>query len=132
MAAATEDPPSPPAEPVGPFIEVRDASMLQQWDLTARIYRRFEDGLLVLERPFTDEENADAEARALEGTRRTNRETLLRRARTAWTTNRAYLDLVAAGTATNADHIAQVTTLTRQMQGVIRLIVGSDLLDATD
>jgi hypothetical protein len=38
---------------------------------------------------------------------------------------------VTAGTATTADHIAQVPALTRQMQAVIRLLAGSDLLDQT-
>lgn len=113
-------------------VECGDAITKEQWDTGARVYRRWEYGLLVVERPFTDAENAAADDRLVDATRQTNRAALLAKARTAFTNNAAYLAKVTAGTATNADHIAQVPALTRQMQGVIRLIVGSDLLDATD
>ncbi|MFR9796847.1 hypothetical protein ACL02U_13205, partial [Streptomyces sp. MS06] len=94
-------------------------------------YRLYEAGVLVLERPFTAREDAEADERLMEAARRVNRTTLLQQARAAWSTNKTYLDKVTGGTATNADHIAQVPALTRQMQGVIRLLVGSDLLDDT-
>lgn len=99
--------------------------------MPSRTYRRYESDVLVVERPFTDAENVSANAAATDDVRRINRVTLLAQARTALATNRTYLDKVAAGTATNADHIGQVPALTRQMQGVIRLLVGSDLLDQT-
>lgn len=122
---------STPEETSTLVVEQRDASVVQQWDLTARIYRRYNSGILVEERPFTDAENAQADQAISEEARRANRATLMDRARNALATNQTYLDKVTAGTATNADHIAQVPALTRQMQGVIRLIVGSDLLDQT-
>lgn len=122
---------STPEETSTLVVEQRDASVVQQWDLTARIYRRYDSGILVEERPFTDAENAQADQAIAEEARRANRAALLDRARSALATNQTYLDKVTAGTATNADHIAQVPALTRQMQGVIRLIVGSDLLDQT-
>ncbi|MBP5875647.1 hypothetical protein PV413_03650 [Streptomyces scabiei] len=109
--------------------ERRDGSTAEQWDAPTRTYRRFECGALVEERPFTPAEDAWALTRTVEDTRRANRDQLGARVRTALANNAAYLDKVQAGTATNADHIAQVPALTRQMQGVIRLLVGSDLLD---
>ncbi|WP_416976728.1 hypothetical protein [Streptomyces sp. T028] len=112
-------------------VERRDASVLEQWDLDARVYRRYDSGILVEERPFTDAENTAADSRLAEEARQRNRALLLERARTALANNAAYLDAATAGTATNADHIAQVPALTRQMQALIRLIVASDLLDQT-
>lgn len=100
--------------------------------MPSRTYRRWENELLTVERPFTEAENAWADGLTVEETRRTNQAELLRRARQAHTTNSTYLAAVTAGTATNADHITQVPALTRQMQGLIRLIVGADLLDHLD
>lgn len=132
MATAEEPAPPPPEDPGLPFTcERRDGSITEQWDAPTRTYRRYECGVLVEERPFTAAEDAWVQARAVEDTRRANRDQLGARVRTALATNAAYLDKVTAGTATNADHIAQVPALTRQMQGVIRLLIGSDLLDST-
>ncbi|SHI68712.1 hypothetical protein [Streptomyces sp. 3214.6] len=117
---------------IGIIVEQRDASVIEQWDLTAGVYRRYDCGVLVEERPFTEAELASVAEQTADAVRQSNTVALLARARTAFTTNAAYLAKVTAGAATNADHIAQVPALTRQMQGVIRLIVGSDLLDATD
>ncbi|WP_329214780.1 hypothetical protein OG352_05145 [Streptomyces sp. NBC_01485] len=117
---------------IGLIVEQRDASVIEQWDLTTSVYRRYDCGALVEERPFTDAELASVAKQAADAVRQANTVALLARARTAFTNNAAYLAKVAGGTATNADHIAQVPALTRQMQAVIRLIVGSDLLDATD
>lgn len=115
--------------PDNTVVEQRDASMTQQWDITARTYSCYENGVLLEERPFTDAENADADACIAQQVRDNNRATLLTQARNAYATNVTYLAAVNAGTATTATHIAQVPALTRQMQGLIRLIVGSDLLD---
>ena len=129
---ATPDPNPPPDDTLPPYtVERVDSSITERWHVPTRIYRRYESGDLVIERPFTDAENATADARAVDNTRIANEAVLLQRARAAIATNQAYLDKVTAGTATNADHIAQVPVLTRQMQGVIRLIVGADLLDQT-
>lgn len=109
--------------------ERRDASTLEQWDLDTRTYTRIDAGLVVEQRPFSDGEIRWADATYMETTRRANADQILARARTAYTNNATYLALVVAGTATNADHIAQVPRLTRQMQEVIRWIVQADLLD---
>lgn len=114
-----------------PVIERGDAITREQWDTDARIYRRWEGEPLIIERPFTDAENANADRAVADDTRRSNRAELLRRSREALISNAAYLEAVAAGKATNAQHIAQTAALTRQMQAVIRLLGRSDLLDTT-
>lgn len=57
----------------------------------------------------------------------TNRATIEDRARTALATNRTFLGLSSP---TNAQNAAQIKALTRQMNGVIRLLLGQ--LDGTD
>ncbi|MFJ6729981.1 hypothetical protein ACIQPQ_34290 [Streptomyces sp. NPDC091281] len=123
MASTDDDP--PPAS----IVEQRDASALEQWDLAERVYRRWDCGALVEERPFTAAENGSADQQVSDTARQANRAVLLERARTAFTANAAYLAKVAAGTATNVDHLAQVPALTRQTQALVRLIVGGDFLD---
>lgn len=112
----------------------------ERWDLDLRIYSLFVDGALVSERPFTDAENHQADAadgkpirplafgRALSDPSAVALAEILLRARTAYLGNQDYLAKVNDGTATNADHIAQVPRLTRQMQEVIRWIVRGNLL----
>lgn len=125
------DPP-PTWTPGPPFTHQRqDATTTEQWDAPSRVYRRYEYGIRVVERPFTDAENAWTTAAATDVARQGNRVTLLQQARAALLGNQTYLAKVQAGTATNSDHIAQVPALTRQMQGVLRLLVASDLLDST-
>jgi hypothetical protein len=132
VATAEEPAPPPPENPGLPFTcERRDGSITEQWHIPTRAYRRYECGDLAEERSFTAAEDAWAQSMTVEDTRRANREQLGTRVRAALANNAAYLDAVAAGTATNAQHIAQVPALTRQMQGVIRLLIGSDLLDQT-
>lgn len=112
--------------------EVRDASIVEQWDVPSRTYRRYECGVLVEERPFTAAENASADEQLADAARSANGRQLLERARTDLATNQAYLDAVAAGTATTDDAVAQVAQLSRQALGFIRLTVGADLLDQLD
>jgi hypothetical protein len=112
-------------------IELRDASVVEQWDVVTRIYRRYDGGVLVEERPFTDAENASADEQIADAARRVTQGALLEQARTDLATNQAYLDKVAAGLATTDDAVAQVAALTRQALGFIRLTVGGPLLDST-
>lgn len=126
------DPNPAPDATLPPYtVERVDSSITERWHVPTRMYRRYDSGALADERPFNDAENATADAWTVDNTRSANQALLLQRARAAIVTNQTYLDKVTAGTATNADHIAQVPVLTRQMQGVIRLLVGSDLLDQT-
>jgi hypothetical protein len=120
-----------------PIIVRQDSTTLEQWDTDARIYTRTENGAVVVSRPFDDAENQQADAESAQAaativndTRSINRAAILAQARIAYANNATYLALIVAGTATNADHIAQVPKLTRQMQAVIRLLVASDLLDS--
>lgn len=112
----------------------------ERWDLELRVYTLFVAGQPPSARPFTDAENYQATVtvnepvqplafgRAISDPSAVALTEILRRARTAYLGNQDYLAKVDAGTATNADHIAQVPRLTRQMQEVIRWIVRGDLL----
>lgn len=112
-------------------VETRDASIVERWDVPSRTYRRYDDGELVIERPFTDAENADADATALEESRRAGQAALLEQALVDLGINQAFMDKVTAGTATTEDAVAQVAELTRQALGFIRLTVGGELLEGT-
>lgn len=89
--------------------------------------RTHHDFLNETTRPYTAEENAAAAERDVRRTQDTNRATLVERARAALTTNR---DFLAVPTPTNAQTLAQVRALTRQMNAALRLLVGD--LDGTD
>ncbi|MCM1972339.1 hypothetical protein [Streptomyces sp. G1] len=133
MTTAEEPSLPPPPDAPPPFTtERRDASVTEQWDVPSRTYRRYDNGVLVVERPFTDAENASADRALAETARRATQAELLERARRNLTANQAYLDAVTAGTATPDDAITHVAALTRQAQGFIRLTVGADLLDQLD
>lgn len=111
--------------------EARTASSLERWDAVSRTYWRWDNGVLIVTRPFTAAENVWADLAAVDLLQQTNQQTLYQQAVGAWTANAAYLAKVAAGTAVTADHIAQVPALTQQMQAVIRLVVEGTMLDAT-
>jgi hypothetical protein len=129
--ASEGEPAGSPTAP--PFTtERRDASIVEQWDVPSRTYRRYDCGALVEERPFTDAENASADQAIADAERRATQAALLERARQDLATNQAYLDAVAAGTVTTDDAVAQVAVLTRQALGFIRLTVGGPLLDDLD
>jgi hypothetical protein len=125
MAASVEE---GSGETSGSIIEQRDTSVVEQWDVAARIYRRYDCGALVEERPFTAAENASTDRQLADVARAAMQTVLLEQARTDLATNQAYMDAVTAGTATNDQAIAQVAELTRQAIGFIRLTVGNDLL----
>lgn len=71
-------------------------------------------------RPYTAEENAAADDRAVAAVAASNEQTLRQRATTALTANRDFLSIAAP---TNVQTLAQVRALTRQMNGLIRLTV---------
>lgn len=102
---------------------------VESWDHTLGYRLVDADGNVLESRPLTPEEGA----RLTEFERREERETsrgqLHAQARAALASNAAYLGKVDDGTATQADHITQVTRVTRQVNALIRLVIGSDLLD---
>jgi hypothetical protein len=104
--------------------------MTEQWDVPSRTYRRWENGVLVEERPFTAAENASADEQLADDARRATLADLQARARAAITADAAYLSAVVAGTVTTAQALQQVAALTRQVIGLIRLVVAGDLLDS--
>lgn len=77
--------------------------------------------------PYTVEENVAADDRSAAALAASNEQTLRQRATVALSTNAAFLDLSAP---TNAQSLAQIKALTRQMNGLIRLAVGE--LSSTD
>lgn len=77
--------------------------------------------------PYTAEENAEADARGAAAAAEANRATLTEQAKAALGGNRTFLALASP---TNAQTLAQVKALTRQMNAIIRLAVGD--LSGTD
>ncbi|MBA2952104.1 hypothetical protein GON03_18995 [Nocardioides sp. MAH-18] len=77
--------------------------------------------------PYTAEDNAAADERAAKAEAEANRATLADQVHAALTGNRAFLALTSP---TNAQVIAQVRALTRQMNTLIRLTVND--LSGTD
>lgn len=71
-------------------------------------------------RPYTDSENAGADQRALDATRSINKEALLSKAEQALSTNATFL---AIASPTNAQTLAQVKALTKQINALIKLAV---------
>lgn len=86
-------------------------------DLRTRI-ERYENGAIV-ETTFVDKPIEQY-----------NTEVLLERAAAALVANKAFLD-TPNGSITNADALAQIKALTRQVNGTIRLLV-LDLLETVD
>lgn len=87
------------------------------------------DGEVLVERPLTPAESARLTEFEAFPVREQNRNQLHTQARAALTGNAVYLGKVDDGTAVQADHITQVARLTRQVNALIRLVIGSDLLD---
>lgn len=115
-----------------PMVERSDATVREQWDTDAHTYTMWINGGLALSRPFNANEEASV-VLALQDLRRATNTTTLRTAgRNALAGDRAYLDAVAAGTATQQMAIAQVAALTRQIMGMGRLLIAGDLLDTVD
>lgn len=82
--------------------------------------RTHHDFLNETTRPYTDEENAAADERTAAQVAEANRDTLIAAARDALAVNRTFLALQAP---TNAQTLAQVKALTRQMNAIVRLTI---------
>lgn len=110
----------------------RTGPHVQVWDLDAQVYQELDADVVTLTRPFTQQEidTFTAEAQGLVRAQRLTDATT--RLRQAFAINKTYLDKVAAGTAVNADHLAQVVVLTRELQGLIKLVAVTTLSQEND
>lgn len=101
------------------------AGDLIEWDDdVARVHHDF---LNETQRLYTDDENAAADERQADAVADRNEQTLRAQAALGLAGNKTFLALTAP---TNAQHLAQVKALTKQMNCLIRLAVGD--LSSTD
>lgn len=98
-----------------------NGQLLEEWDDTTRAYRRYVDGVVAEERPYSPEESSKLDKRDAESQAAESRRALEGDVRAALTTNREYLTSSAP---TSAQTAAQVAALTRQVNALIQLVVG--------
>ena len=107
-----------------------DGTRAALWDDATRTFTDFTADPPT-SRPYTAEEDAAADARLVEATtyeaREANGATLRARALDALAQNKAFL---AVDAPTNAQALAQIRLLTREVSALIRLTLGA--LDSTD
>ena len=111
-------------------IQVWTAGVLtQQWDDATSTYTQYDPatGALTLSRAYTAQETSAAQARTTDATARTNLDTIMSRMQTAISDNQAFL---AIASPTNAQILARVTPLTRQIDGIMRVL--GHILDNTN
>lgn len=106
-----------------------DNSLRQRYDDVNRQYTAWDSaGIIVVgPRPYTAEENATLDAKNAETTAKNNAANLTTKAKTALTNNNTFLAIVSP---TNADIVAQVKALTRQVNALIKLEI-QDLANTT-
>ena len=99
-----------------------DGVLRRSWDDDARLYREFDSrGTETLSRPYTADEAAAADATAAIAVTVVNRTNITAKGLQALVDNKAFL---ALSSPTNAQNAAQVKALTRQVNGLIRLVLG--------
>lgn len=106
-------------------------TLRKEWNGDTRTYTQWDlAGNLVGSRPFTDSENALADAVDAKELESVNRPSVESKASDALTVNSAFLD-IALQDMTQADIVKQVRALTRQNNALIRLVLGnfSDISD---
>ena len=103
--------------------------LVQQWDDGTSTYTEYDPttGVQTLSRAYTAAETAAAQARATETTTAANLATIMQRIQTAISNNQTYLGLTSP---TNAQNVAQVQALTRQCDGIMRVL--GNILDSTN
>lgn len=105
-----------------------DNRLREFWDDATRTYKTFDTvGTQTSSRAYTAAENTVADAQAADRAIQVNRMTLEEQAAQALAGNRAFL---AIASPSNAQVLAQTKALTRQNNGIIRLLL--NLNDGTD
>lgn len=114
---------------MGSVEEWADSRLIAKWDDVARTFTRWdENGVQIEQRVYTQWENEQADLREGAEALSTNERTLRDRATSALANNADYLDLVSPS---NAQALAQIRSLTKQMNALIRLTV-NQLADIAD
>ena len=96
--------------------------LIRQWDDNTSTYTEYDPttGALTITRAYTAQETSDAQARASTATSTANLANLRAKAQNALNNNATYL---AIASPTNAQAVAQIGALTRQMDAVIRILM---------
>lgn len=113
------------------FDTVANGVVIRRYDDDNRLYYEWDgDGNVIINgEPYTPEQNADADSRSSTYIMTYNEAALHDRARTALTQNSAWLNRSAAPT--NAQTLAHIDRLTRQMNSLLRMEI-RELLDIGD
>jgi hypothetical protein len=109
------------------IVEQETGRRRERWDLDTQIYEAWVSDELRETRVFTEAELRWLLTYQHEVVRADRTADVARLLRLAFATNGTYLDEVAADTAVLADHVVQIARLTRQMQGLIRLVAVTTL-----
>lgn len=98
----------------------KDGKLRARWNPSTRVYQAWDAaGVKTEERPFTAEENEEADESAPLRTAEVNAETLEQRLSNAIQAN---LDYLALTSPTNAQNVAQIRLLTRENLALIRMV----------
>lgn len=100
---------------------ILDGVLVERWDDGSRTYTSWDaNGIQTDRRPYSAQENADADARTEASLEQANESSLHQKAAAALSANATFL---ALSSPTNAQNAAQVKALTRQCNALIRLAI---------
>ena len=107
------------------YVYDADGQVIEFWDDVTRTYTDYSTDPDTV-RPYTAEENAAADAEEAAATEESNRVSIETKAQQGIDSNNTFLALEAP---TNAQSLAQIRSLTRQANGLIRLALGRFEID---